>query len=128
MAGGAAQQRAQPRQHLLHVEGLGDIIVGAGVEALDLVAPAVARGEDQHRRQPARLAPGLQHADAVALRQPDVEHDGVVGLGVAEKPALLAVEGAIDGVAGAFQRRGHLAVEVAVVFDNEQAHDNPSGG
>ena len=51
MAGGAAQQRADAREHFLHVEGLGDVVVGAGVEALHLVAPAIARGEDQHRHR-----------------------------------------------------------------------------
>ena len=49
VAGGAAQQRADPRQHLLQMKRLCDVVVGAGVEALHLVAPAVARGEDQHR-------------------------------------------------------------------------------
>ena len=50
-------------------------------------------------------APLLQHADAVHLRQADVEDDHVVGLGVAEEVALLAVEGGIDGVAGVVQSR-----------------------
>ena len=122
MAGGAPQQRPQAGQHLLHVEGLGDIVVGSGVDALHLVAPAVARGEDQDRHRPPRLAPGLQHRDAVALGQADVEHDRVIGLGVAEEPALLAVEGAIDRVAGRFERSGNLAVEITVVFDNQQSH------
>ena len=56
VAGRAAQQRAHARQHFLEMEGLGDIIVGAGVEALHLVAPAVARGQHQHRhaRGPSR--------------------------------------------------------------------------
>ena len=122
VAGGAAQQRAQASQHLLHVERLGDVIVGAGVEALHLVAPAVARGQDQHRHRAARLAPGLEHGNAVALGQADVEHDRVIGLGVAEKPAFLAVEGPVDGVARRFQRRRDLAVEIAIVFDDEKAH------
>ena len=52
----AAQQRADARQHFLHVEGLGHIVVGAGIEALHLVAPAVARGEDEHRHLLARRA------------------------------------------------------------------------
>ena len=100
VAGGAAQQRADPRQHFLEVKRLGDVIVGAGVEALHLVAPAVARGEDQHRHRAPVAAPRLQHRDAVHLRQADIEHHGVVGLAVAEKMPLLAVEGAIDHIAG----------------------------
>ena len=101
---GAAHQRAQARQHFLHVEGLGDIIVGAGVKALHLVAPAVARGEDQHRHLRPALRQSSSTRDAVHLRQADVEHDGVIGLGLAEEPALLAVEGAIDGIARLLQR------------------------
>ena len=120
MPGGAAQQRADARQHLLEVEGLGDIVVGAGVEALHLVAPAVARGEDEHRHGAPGAPPGFQHRDAVHLGQADVEDDGVVGLGLAEEVALLAVEGAIDHVAGVGQRGGELTVEIGIVLDDEE--------
>ena len=119
---GATQEGAHPRQHLLHVEGFGDIVVCACVDALHLFAPAVARSQDQDRHGAAGLAPGLQDREPVALRQADIEHDGVIGFGVPSKPALFAVEGAVDGVAGSFQRGRHLAVEVPIVFDNQQAH------
>ena len=70
--------------------------------------------------------PALRQAsrtdNAVALGQADVEHDRVIGLGVAEKPALLAVEGAVDRVARRLQRRHDLSVEIAIVFDNKKAH------
>ena len=117
----AAQQRAHARQHFLEMKRLGDIIVGAGVEALHLVAPAVARGQHQHRHGAAVAPPGFQHRDAVHLGQADVEDDGVVGLGLAEIMALLAVEGAVDDVAGVGQRGRELAVEIGVVLDDEQA-------
>src|SRR4051812_13485028 len=122
VAGGAAQQRADPRQHLLQVERLCDIVVGTCIEALDLVAPAVARGEDQDRHGAAVAPPGFQHRDAVLLRQADVEHHGIVGLVVTEKMPLLAIEGAIDDIAGVGQRLGKLAIEIGVVLDDEQAH------
>ena len=130
VAGGAAQQRAHARQHLLEVEGLGDVVVGAGVEALHLVAPAVARGEHQHRHGAPGAPPGFQHRDAVHLRQADVEDHRVIGLGLAEVMALLAVEGAIDDIAGVGQRGGELAVEVGVVLDDEEAQrlDSPLSG
>ena len=121
VAGRAAQQRAHARQHLLEMEGLGDVIVGAGVEALHLVAPAVARGEHQHRHGAAGAPPRLQHRNAVHLGQADVEDDGVVGLGLAEVMPLLAVEGAVDHIAGVGQRRRELAVEIGIVLDNEEA-------
>ena len=103
MAGGAPQQRAQPRQNLLHMEGLHDIIVGAGIEALDFVAPAVARGQHQDRHRPPGLAPVAEDRNAVLLRQADVEDDGVIRLRIAEKPALFAIVGAIDNIARLFK-------------------------
>ena len=122
VAGRAAQQRADARQHLFEMKRLGDVVVGAGVEALHLVAPAVARGEHQHRHGAAGPAPGFQHRDAVHLRQADVEDHGVVGLGLAEIVPLLAVEGAIDHVAGIGQRGGELPVEIRIVLDDEETH------
>src|SRR3546814_12993713 len=49
IARGAADQRAQPRDQFLGLEGLGEIVVGPRVEPGDLVRPAVARGQDEHR-------------------------------------------------------------------------------
>ena len=121
VAGGAAQQRADPRQHFLEMKRLCDIVVGAGVETLHLVAPAVAGGQDQNRHRAAVAPPGLQHRDAVHLRQADIEHDRVIGLAVAEKVPLLAVEGAIDHIAGVGQRRGELTIEIGIIFNDEQA-------
>ena len=122
VAGGAAQKRPQARQHFLHVEGLGDIVVRAGVDALDLVAPAVASGQDQDRHRAPGLAPRFEDRNPVALGQADVEHDRVIRLGVAAKPALLAVECAIDRIARGLERAGHLTVEISIVLDNQKPH------
>ena len=62
VAGGAAHLGADARQQLLHVEGLGDVVVGAGIHAGHLVAPAVARGEDDDRHLALGAAPLLEHA------------------------------------------------------------------
>ena len=120
MAGGAAQQSADARQHLLHVERFGDIIVGAGVEALHLVAPAVTGGQDKHRHVASGRAPFFENGHAVLLWQADVEDDGVVGLRLAEMPAFFAVESAVHRVAGLFERANDLAVQILVVFNDEQ--------
>ena len=45
----AAQQRPQPRQQLLALERLDQVVVGAGVEALDPGLDRVARGQHQDR-------------------------------------------------------------------------------
>ncbi len=125
VAGGAPHLGADAGQQLLHVEGLGDVVVGAGIHAGHLVAPAVARGEDDDRHLALGAAPLLEHADAVHLGQAGVEDDDVVGLGLAEEEALLAVEGGIDGVAGIGQRRDQLAIEIAIILDDQNAQGLP---
>ena len=114
------KQRADACQNLLEMKGLGDIVVGTGVEALDLVAPAVARGENEDRHGPAGPSPSLEHRDAVHLGQADVEDDGVVGLAFAEEVSLLAVEGTIDHVARVSERGRELPVEIGIVLDDEE--------
>ncbi|MCY1562495.1 hypothetical protein D9M68_999010 [compost metagenome] len=82
------------------MEGLGDIVVGAGINALHLVAPAVARGQQQHRRSLAGTAPFLEHGKPVHLRQADIQNDGVIGFGIAEEVAFLAIESHVDRITG----------------------------
>ena len=103
------------------MKGLGDIIVGAGIETLHLVAPAVARGEDQDRHRTAVAAPCLQHRNAVHLGQADIEHHRVIRFAVAEEMPLLAIEGAIDHISGIGQRRCQLTIEIGIIFNDEQA-------
>src|SRR5215831_2161548 len=126
VTGRAAQECADARQNLLEMEGLGDVVVGAGVEALDLVAPAVAGGEDKDRHGPAGAPPRLQHRDAVHLGQADVEDHRIIGLAFAEKVALLAVEGTIDHVARIDERGRELAIEIGIVLDHEETQDQCS--
>ena len=119
MARGAAQQRADARQYLLHVEGLGDIVVGACVKARHLVGPAVARGENENRHLASGAPPLLQHAHAVDDGKAEVEYHRVIGFGVAKEVPLLAVLGGIHRIARIRQRRCQLAAEVGIVLDDE---------
>ncbi len=83
------QQGTQVRQQFLEAERLGQIVVGAEVEALDAVLDRVARAEDHHRFVEAGLAPFAQQVEPVAVGQAQVEHDGVV-TGFAQGIARLA--------------------------------------
>jgi hypothetical protein len=47
---------------------LGDVIIGSGIEALHLVAPAVASSEHKHRHGASCSAPGFKDGYAVHLR------------------------------------------------------------
>ena len=53
----AARQRADACFQFVEVEGLGQVVVGAAVQAEDAVTHRAARGEDQHRRAQASAPP-----------------------------------------------------------------------
>jgi hypothetical protein len=76
---GATNQRPQPGQQLGQIEGLGQVIVGAGVEPGNLVGTGC--------RAPSAPAPAgcfprsrnaFQYGEAVALRQAEIEDTGVI--------------------------------------------------
>ena len=119
--GGRRRSSARRRgEQLLQVERLDEVVVGAGVEALDAGVDRVARGEHQDRH----VAVGAQllaHLDAVELRQPEVEDHGV-GLehaGLVERG--LAVLGEPHVVALAAQGTTDDIPDIGVVFDYEHS-------
>ena len=126
MAGAAADERAQAGDQLFGLEGLGEIIVGARIEARDLVRPAVARGEHEDGHVLAFLAPLVEHGEPVHLGQAEIEDDGVIGFVGAEEMTVLAIGGEIDRIARAFERRAELPPQIGFVFDDQDAHVVPS--
>ena len=74
---GAADQRAHARLQLGELERLGEVVVGAEVQARDPVLDRIAHGEDQHRHAGAARAQALQHLEAVHLGQSQVEQHQV---------------------------------------------------
>ena len=128
IARGAADQGAQPGDQFLGLERLGDIVVGAGIEAGHLVRPAVARGEHQDRGGLAFLAPAVEHGQPVDLRQAEIEDDRVILLVGAEIEALLAIGGEIHRIARAFQRVAELLPQVRLILDDQQSHVIPLAG
>ena len=82
----SAQHRTHPREKLGEAEGLGDVIVGSGVEADDHVDLLGSGGEYEYRKVPpvgARLA---GHVEAVYVGKAEVEYDDV-------DPALHGLQG-----------------------------------
>ncbi len=63
-------------------------------------------------------------ADAVELRQSEIEKNGVVGLGVAEEPALLAIVRDIDGIPRINERGAQLDRQLGIVFNYQQTHSS----
>ncbi len=73
---GSTEERLQAGDHLLDVEGLGDVVVAAGGEAAEPVGERVTRGEEQDRCADPLRPQRLAEVAAVRVRQPDVDDEG----------------------------------------------------
>ena len=118
--GGPAHRGPQPGQQLVHAERLGQVVVGAGVERLDLVVLVLAdRQDDDGHRAPAPQA--AHHLDAVDAGQADVEHHHVgMALG-RQAQRLLAGGGQVDLVLAGAQVGGQGPPDLRLVVDHQHA-------
>lgn len=111
------QHRLQAGQQFLRVEGLTNVVVGAGFKAVDFFVPGIAGGQDDDRHVVAGVAPTFQHLQAGQFGQAQVENRGIVGFGRSQKLALRAVGCGVDDIAGTTQVGGQRFEEGRVVFD-----------
>ena len=119
----APQERPHPGEQLVERERLGQVVVGAEVEASHAVGDAVARGQEQDRRLDAALAHGAHHAEPVAARQHHVEDDQVVGRTLHDEvERALAVRGQLHRVALLLQPLADEARHLALVLHHQHAH------
>lgn len=119
----AAYLGAQPGQQFFHVKGLGQVVVRARVDTGDFFMPLAVRREAQDRHGLALAAPALQHAQAIQHRQAEVEHGRVIGLDFALVAGVASLQGGVDRVAGARQRRAQLGRPSGFVFSDQDAHE-----
>ena len=76
------QQVLHPAEKLVQIEGLGEILVGADVEAAGAVLGQRAGGEDQHGRVHVEGPQRLAHRVAAHAGQHQVENHQVDALGI----------------------------------------------
>src|SRR5262245_44920845 len=113
------------RQELGERERLGQIVVGAEVQAPDAVLDLAAGRQYQDRRGPARAADFFQDLDAVLAGQHEVEHDGVVIVRARQVRSFLPVEGDIHGHRLRLEPPAKKLSHALFVFDDEDPHDVP---
>jgi hypothetical protein len=107
-----------PGQQFVHAEGLGDVVVGAGVQRLDLLVGGVPGGQHQDRHAgPAAQAP--DHLDAVHVRQAQVEDDHIGVAGGGELEGGGAVVGRVDLVLARLEVDHEGAHDLRLVVDHE---------
>ena len=70
-------QRSQPRQQFLEIERFRQVVVCAGVEAVDAIADGGSRGQEQDRYPVAVRAQGGDHGGPLEQRQHPVEKQDV---------------------------------------------------
>jgi hypothetical protein len=116
-----AQDGPQPRGQLARMNRLGNIVVGAQLQADDTVDAVAPGGEHQHRHGRLKAQPA-QHRHTVHLGHHDVEDHGVEAFGEGALEALgriiglLAREAITDKVFGKKSREG------AIVVDQQYSH------
>jgi D-alanyl-D-alanine carboxypeptidase/D-alanyl-D-alanine-endopeptidase (penicillin-binding protein 4) len=120
LAAVAADQGAHARFQFADLERLDQVIVGAGVEADQLVLQRVAGGQHQHRGGAlgvlAQLAAKIQ---TIHAGQHQVQHDHVVAVLGGQAQAGHAVRGIVEAVAAALEELADHLGDAAVVFDQQ---------
>ena len=122
MALGAAHDRLDARQQFAPVERLGQVVVGAEAETLDLVVELGEARQDQDRRIDARGAQAAQHLVAVDVRQHQIEDDDVVIVKLTDLETVLAEVGRIDDVSFGLQDQFDALGGVGIVFNQQHSH------
>ena len=117
-----AQERAQPGEQLVERERLRQVVVRAGVEALDPVADRIARRQEQDRHPVALAAEPARDVEPVVPRHHHVEHDGVRRAPLDRAERRVAVGGELHLVAGELERTFERLAHRAVVVCNENEH------
>ncbi len=124
----AAQQRRQPRLHLGEMKWLGDVVVGSGAQPLDLVLPAIARGQYQHAVGLAARAQLADQFEAGQFRQTQIDDRDVDRVFGGRVQAFLAIGGKIDAVAGRYQIGLQRLAQRRFVLHYQHAHSRPLDG
>ena len=116
----ALQDRAYAGAQLAQIEGLGQIIVHAHLEAHDLVDDIVQDRQHDDRGRAGRAEPAGD-GDAVLARHGDVEHDEVRGLRGERNVELGPAGASVRRVAAPAEIVDDHAADLRLVVD----HDKP---
>jgi hypothetical protein len=115
----ASEHGSDPGVQLIHGERLGEVVVGARLETVDLVAFVAARREDDDGRR--GLAPNApDHIDAIEIGQAQVEQHQVRSVGVPEAHRFVSRGGGEDFVSAAAEVLGQGLSSAGFVLDEQQ--------
>ena len=115
---GAAQDGVDARHQLGVAEGLGDVIIAAHVEALDLVGLVHVAGQENGRDGNVGGLEGLEQREAGLVGQRDVEQEQVRKILLEEFQRVVGPVADLGLHAGAFKIDGDQFGELGLVFDH----------
>ncbi len=116
----AAQYRLHAQDQLARAEGLGDVIVGADLQAQDAVVLVATGGKHDDRHRPLPPHPPA-HLQAVHAGEHQVEHDQVGPVRGGAGEGCGAVVRAVDDVTGAVQIPGDDLGDGRIVVDDQDS-------
>src|SRR6185369_11114555 len=114
-----AQQCIHPGEQLGEGEGLDEIIVRSGLQALDPIADGGERGQDKNGGVDLRGPKRPEYGNAVEDRQHPVENDEVEAAVGGPEQAVLTVRRQLDAMTFLAQALGEIAGRFAVVFNEK---------
>ena len=117
----AAEQDFDASEELGEFEGLGDVIVGAELEADYFIDGEAARGQHEDGEFEALLAELAADFEAIDAGERNVEQDQIEGLGGGALDGKLAGGGVIDGVAFGCEPVGQRHRERGLIFHYENS-------
>ena len=119
---GGTRYGTNAREQLLGGKRLGQVIVGAGVQALDLIGHLAFGRKHDDRQALTGGTCALEHLDAIHAGHHDVQDRGVVVVGEQILECRQAVERGVDLVVAMLQNRGKGAGEAGFVLGKHQLH------
>ena len=124
----AADEGLHAGEELGEGEGLGEVVVAAGLQAADAVVDGAARAQEQHRASAPRARAGPRRG-ARPSSPGSITSTMAASGGCGERPlqALPAVSHEVGGEAGLLEALAHELTDRRVVFDHQDAHGPGDG-
>jgi hypothetical protein len=119
---GAADEGLEAGVQLGEGEGLGEVVVAAGLQAADAVVELGAGTEDDDGQLVLLRAQGLDQRQPIELGEHEVNDGGRVVTLPGERKAIEAVGRVVHGKARLLQPAGDKGGELGIVLDDQDAH------
>src|SRR5260370_19253215 len=121
----SANQRPQPGQQLLQLEGLRQIVIRPEVQTADFIVDTAPGGENQDMALHPGPPPTLEERKSIFFGEHEVKDDYVVIGSLGLVSSLLAVERSVDRETFFLQPSAKSTDERLVIFDEQYPHERP---